>query len=403
MQKRTFRVWWLLLAVLAAAFVMSGCNRMTAEEAQWRFDEGRKREAENNLVGALANYEAAAKGRFNLQAQALTDAARVAVAVKEYDKAIQSYTLLVQQFPFQDVNFAAPGEPENKQKVREYVGTFADHNPNGPFYAAEKLADEKNKSNWAYKTMDFLVALTGRNPYYSYALAILIFTIVVKVAMTPLTKSQLRSTIKMQAVQPKMKVLQDQYKDKPEELNKAVMRLYKEEGVNPFGCAMNMLVQFPILIGLYQVIRLYNFQFRQGYFLWITEKFGAMAPGIIGKNLAQPDTILLVLYAVSMYVSTKISSVPTTDPQARQQQQMMSIMMPVMFLFVLKSFPSAFILYWLVFNILSTWQTFHLMKAHAHHFATPAPGNGTAAAVDAPADKTPAKGPARTAAKRKRK
>ena len=82
---------------------------------------------------------------------------------------------------------------------------------------------------------------------------------------------------------------------------------------------------------------------------------------------------------------------------------MMSIMMPVMFLFVLKSFPSAFILYWLVFNILSTWQTFHLMKAHAHHFPTPASGNGSAATVDAPTGKTPVKGPARTTARRKRK
>jgi YidC/Oxa1 family membrane protein insertase len=210
--------------------------------------------------------------------------------------------------------------------------------------------------------MDFLVSVTGRNPAFSYWLAILIFTIVVRLLLWPLSKAQYESSQKMMALQPRMKELQQKYKDKPEELNRRVLQLYKEAGVNPFGCGFNMFVQMGILIILYGIIRDYQFQFQNGHFLWIGSSLSRQYPQFLAPNLAMPDKPLLLLYAVSMFLSQKLTMIPNPDPAQQQSQQMIAIMMPLMFLFILQTFPSAFTLYWLLFNIFTTVQQLLIMK-----------------------------------------
>lgn len=383
---------------LAVVF-LAGCNQVSPDTAAKKFQEARSLEQGGNMEAALDAYRTASNGKFPEQAQALADMGRVAMAQKKYDVAIQAYTLLAQRHSVATVDANGPGGPEDKRVVREWAGTGSAFLDGGPIVQAQAAKDEISRDKIWYKMMDGLVAATGRNPWFSYAFALFIFTAVVKAAMTPLTIQQFHSMRKMTAIQPKMKALQDQLKDKPEELNRAVMKLYRDEGVNPLGCAGGMILQFPILIGLYSLIRMYQYQFRDGYFLWVNPSTHDLAPTIIGRNLSQPDMILLALYAISMFVSQKITVMPSSDPQQRQQQMMMAYMMPVMFLFVLKSFPSAFILYWLMFNVLTTWQQWHLMRKNP-----PAPALETPAPAPPPArPEGPARGPVRTPAKRKKR
>jgi YidC/Oxa1 family membrane protein insertase len=168
------------------------------------------------------------------------------------------------------------------------------------------------------------------------------------------------------------------------------MDLYKEHGVNPFASCLPLLVQMPILMTLFYMINAYKFQFESATFLWIgsgiSHLWGHTLPiGPGGKvwftagNLAEADLILVVLYLISMYISTKMSAV---DPTQAEQQKMMSIMMPLMFAFIFAGYPSAFLLYWLVLNILQTAQQYLIMRA-------PEPPSAGASASGAPAPTEP--------------
>jgi membrane protein insertase Oxa1/YidC/SpoIIIJ len=115
------------------------------------------------------------------------------------------------------------------------------------------------------------------------------------------------------------------------------------------------------------MIRYYEYQFAQGTFLWIgwspvVHKFAIPLMGrpvwITAANLAQPDLILLLFYTASMIISQRLSVV---DPTQADQQKMMSIMMAVMFFFFIGYLPSAFVLYWFTFNLLQTWQQYHVI------------------------------------------
>jgi len=219
--------------------------------------------------------------------------------------------------------------------------------------------DKRNSKNPLYKLLDFLVSITHRKPAISYWLAIVILTVAVKILITPLTKAQFKSMREMQRIQPLVKELQEKYKGNQRELGEKVMALYKEHGINPLAGCLPLLLQFPIMYFLYYTIRLYEFQFAHGHFLWITPALGHRFPQWVASSLAQPDIPLVVLYTISMIVSMRLSNV---DPTQEQQQKMMSIYMPILFAFLFRSFPSAFLLYWLVFNVLSTVQQYYILR-----------------------------------------
>ncbi len=227
---------------------------------------------------------------------------------------------------------------------------------------AEKI-DKQNSNEPLYKFLDSLVALTGRKSY-SYWVAVLLITFLVKVITWPMQHMQLKAMKQMQAVQPLIKELQKKYKDNQQELTKKVMELYKEHKVNPFASCLPLLIQMPILYFLYKTIQLYQFQFNNGTFLWIGSSLSKLTP-LIASSLAERDIPLVVIYTVSMYVTQKLTPV---DPTQADQQKMMSIMMPLMFgyLFgVLYEFPSAFMLYWLVFNIIQIVQQYYALRKPA--------------------------------------
>lgn len=176
---------------------------------------------------------------------------------------------------------------------------------------------------------------------------------------------------KMQLIQPRMKALQEKYKDKSREakqkMSKETMALYKEIGVNPIGCLGPMFIQMPIWIGLYRAIIRTIPGTPEGLANLSTLLYG-WNPGVssvpldsmfFGINLADfvsaaplpMNFFMPILVGVSMWVMQKMTTVPSTDPRQRQTNQMMLWMMPIMFGVFTFQFPSGLAIYILFSNI----------------------------------------------------
>ena len=186
----------------------------------------------------------------------------------------------------------------------------------------------------------------------SYALAIIMISILLKIILFPLMQKQMKSTMNMQEIQPKLEYLQKKYKSNPEKMNEEVMKLYKEYNVNPMSGCLPLLIQMPILIGLFAALRQYDFvNAAHATFFWI-------------PNLGDKDAfyILPVLVALTMFVQQKISMGSNEAVAANPTMKTMLYIMPAMMLFVCWSMPSGLCLYWAFFSILSIVQQFFLNK-----------------------------------------
>lgn len=247
----------------------------------------------------------------------------------------------------------------NDVKGAEAVTHFQTGATNGVTFrkAIEERLDKRNSHTLSYRIVDGLVRLTGRVPAFSYWFALVLIAVIVKGLTMPLTLKTYKSQREMQRISPQLKALQERYKGKPE-LQEKTMAFYKEHGVNPFATCLPLLIQTPFMIWIYYAIRQYEFHFANGKFLWVGSSLAAKFPMYIGKNLGDFDYVLLVLYAASNYLTLKLT--PATDPAMAQQQKTMSVVTTVMMFifFVNYRFPSAFVFYWLVLNIISAWQQY---------------------------------------------
>jgi YidC/Oxa1 family membrane protein insertase len=209
-----------------------------------------------------------------------------------------------------------------------------------------------------------LTFIHGVIPSYGWALIALAF--VVRVVLWPLTAIQFRSMAEMQKVQPLVKQLQAKYKGDPQTLNTAMMALYKEHKVNPLAGCVPMLIQFPILIGLYWAIQGQIDQFKPEHWLWIGSSISDRWPDIFARNLAVPDIALLVLYVISMYFTVRYGSPPSTDPQQAQTQKIMAFLSPAMIAFFGFKYrwASALYIYWLATNVFTVAQQFYMFRRY---------------------------------------
>ncbi len=200
----------------------------------------------------------------------------------------------------------------------------------------------------------------------NYGLVIIIFTILIKLMLHPLTKKSYQSMSEMQYLQPKLTELREKYKNDPQRMNKEMMKLYKEHGVNPLGGCLPNLLQMPLLVSLFIVFRS-TIQLRgQPFILWITD-------------LSRPDTldlgfklpilgdlhVLPILMGLTMIWQSKMS---ITDPK----QKAMIYFMPIFLVFIFYSLPSGLNLYYAWFNILTMIQTYYIKKK-MHPNGTPEP------------------------------
>ena len=202
--------------------------------------------------------------------------------------------------------------------------------------------------------------------FSNFGLAIIVFTVLVRTAMIPLTMKQSKSMKAMTSLQPKMKEIQEKHKDDRQMVSRETMKLYKEHGVNPIGCLGPMVIQMPIFFGLFWSLRgtlpstperladlsrhLYSWlpQVNQavpleGDFLWMDlAKFSSQNP---------VPFLLPVLVGASMWLMQKMSAMPTVSAQQASTNRMMLWLMPIMFGFFTLNFESGLALYWIVSNI----------------------------------------------------
>jgi YidC/Oxa1 family membrane protein insertase len=209
----------------------------------------------------------------------------------------------------------------------------------------------------ATELLKFLYGLLG-----SYGLAIIAFTIIVRVVLTPLMMQQVRSQKAMSALQPQLQDIQKKYAKDKEKLNQETMRLYKEAGVNPLGGCLPLLIQMPILGGLYYALM---------NLVSTTPEF--RAPFLWLPNLAEkegPPYILIIIMVASQFLYQRIMTppTPTADPQQQATTRMMQFM-PLLFAVMFINFQSGIVLYWVATNIVSIVQQYLLMRLTP----TPAP------------------------------
>jgi YidC/Oxa1 family membrane protein insertase len=197
--------------------------------------------------------------------------------------------------------------------------------------------------------------------FNNFGITIIILTLIIRFILLPLTLRQLRSSKKMQDLQPQLAELQKKYAKDKQKLAQEQMKLYKESGVNAAGCALTMIIQFPIWIALYQSIIL-ALAFNPEALLNLSRYLYPWAvplaqlpfnPNFLGVNLAVGNPVLAVLVGISMWVQQKMVTPANQDPRTAQQSQMMLWMMPLMFTFFSFSFPAGLAIYWLVSNLFS--------------------------------------------------
>lgn len=194
--------------------------------------------------------------------------------------------------------------------------------------------------------LKFLFDISG-----NYGVAIILLTAMIKFALYPLTLQSTKQMDAMQRIQPKVQELQKKLKEKPEQLQKEMIDLYKKEGVNPLGGCLPMLLQLPFLIALFIALTSKEFSAivstagSRAAFLWIT-------------NLAKPDPtyVFVALIGLTTYWSQK-----TMPGAGSSQQKGMLYMMPAFIAFISMPFPAGVQLYWVISNLLTIAQQVYIL------------------------------------------
>lgn len=207
--------------------------------------------------------------------------------------------------------------------------------------------------------LNFLVLLS-KYLLGSFGVAILVLTVIIRLITMPLTMRQLRSSKAMQALQPKVKELQKKYAKDQQQLNREVMKLYRESGVNPLGCIGPMLIQFPIWIALYQSV-IQALAYTPENLLGLSKQLYSWAPiqemvplnhHFLWLDLTRGDFIIAILTAASAWVLQKMSAQPSLDAQQQSMNRIMLWLMPLMFGFFALTLPSGLSVYWVASNII---------------------------------------------------
>lgn len=182
---------------------------------------------------------------------------------------------------------------------------------------------------------------------YAWGFAIIILTIIIRVILIPLTVKQYTSMRAMQKLQPEIKKLQAKYKDDRQKMNEELMKFYRENKVNPFGSCLPLLLQMPIFISLFYMLREESFDPDPSFF-WI-------------PDISEPDPfrILVLLFVATQFLSSKLMSTSVD-----RNQQIMLLALPLVFgvMFFFWPFPAGVLIYWVTTNIWSVGQQLAVMR-----------------------------------------
>jgi YidC/Oxa1 family membrane protein insertase len=219
-------------------------------------------------------------------------------------------------------------------------------------------------------------------------LCLVILAALVRLVFWQLNTAQFKAMIAMQKIAPQLKKLQEKYaKSDPQRYQQETMALYKSAGANPLAGCWPMLVQYPIIIAVFYVVTLHRDLYAKTSFLWIGSHLSTLFPAIFAANLSLPDWPLLILYAVSLYVSMRYTTMPPQDPAQAQQLKIMQIISPLMFGFfaIRTHWPSAMVLYWFAYNVFTMGQQLYLLRRYHQPFSAIDSDHAVTEALAAPA------------------
>jgi YidC/Oxa1 family membrane protein insertase len=210
----------------------------------------------------------------------------------------------------------------------------------------------------------------------NFGLSILLFTALVRLITLPLTYSQMKGTMVMAEIQAsdRYKKMQEKYKSDKQKLSEEQMKLFKEVGYNPFGGCLGLIIQFPIIIGLYQAIirtmaatPLQLFDLSKFIYSFIPSGLIPLNSQFLYMNLGQPERlslsflpfeipVLTILVVISTYLQTKLTTPATPGSQGSQMTQMMSLYMPLLLGYFAYTLASGLALYFVASNLLGILQ-----------------------------------------------
>lgn len=190
---------------------------------------------------------------------------------------------------------------------------------------------------------------------HNYGIAIILLTITVRILLLPLTIKQTRSLQAMQKIQPKLKKLQEKYKDDKEKLQKEMMKFYSENKVNPLSGCLPLLLQLPIFFALFRML-LGNKALQKASFLVIPSLSKSAGDFSLAASQAIPYDLLIILMVATTYYSQKMI---TTDPQ----QARMMVPMTLLMAFIAWRLPAGILIYWITTNIWTIVQQYVTLRA----------------------------------------
>lgn len=220
----------------------------------------------------------------------------------------------------------------------------------------EVLVDAVDVSKWIEPIRDLLLwsLLKINILFHNFGWSLIVFSIITKIILMPLTIKSTESMKKLQALNPQINEMRAKYKDKPEILNKKIMELYKKNKVNPASGCLPLLLQMPFFFALYSALINSIDLWQAPFIFWI-------------KDLSMPDTIMTIsgfninILPIIMTGTTFLQQKMTTGDAMGQQQKMM-MFMPLIFIVIFWNMPSGLVLYWSMQNILQILQQLYINK-----------------------------------------
>ena len=186
------------------------------------------------------------------------------------------------------------------------------------------------------------------NENITYGVAIILFTIIIRILLLPLNIKQTRSQAKLQEIQPEIKKMQEKYKNDPQKSQQELMKLYKEHNANPMSGCLPLIIQMPVLFAMFYVFN--NLPLEGKRFLWLPD-----------LNLRDPYYIMPILSTATTYFSSLMITPKGDNPQAKQTSTM-NTGMAIFMGFMSINFKSALVMYWVVNNLLQMGQTVAMRK-----------------------------------------
>ncbi len=232
-------------------------------------------------------------------------------------------------------------------------------------------------------TLNLLMGLAFLIPGHDLGLAIIGLTILVKLALYPLTKQQIKQQRAMQAIQPKIEEIRARLKDNKEAQAKELMELYATEKVNPAASCLPLLIQLPVLIGLYRALSLGLHEQAVGLLYGFVPAVTVSTHLLGVVDLSKPSYVLAVLAAVVQFFQTRQIMQPPAatiapppqevqgtdgakdESMASMMNKQMMYMMPIMTVVIGISLPAGLTLYWFLMSVLTVLQQMHTLKKPA--------------------------------------